>query len=826
MNSVNNSASLLTLAQVARWQRVKRLRIDATLAESWHQHGLDRVEHLSLLALGGYGRGELYPHSDIDISVVHRHKLSQKQEDSIAAFIRSLWDRGWDLGHNLLSYEQAQELAAQDLNFLTALLEARLLQGSSWNYARLQSYARSDAAFGAAKFFEAKIEERNQRWTKFYASAHTLEPNLKNSPGNLRDLHTLQWLGQKYFYSTDLKSIAHLGYLSQREWYRLRQCWRLLSWMRVAVQSLAGRADDRLLLERQQQLAEQRGQSRQELMQQYYRSVASVRALSLLLIEDWRGTIFGVRETRVPRVLRLATAGLIVRRGCLDFADQGTLRAKPELMLQVFEASLERDRDLSTNAIRLIYNHRYLVDGAFRSQPGNQASFLRIMAQPAAQLTPALRTMRRCALLPAYLPAFKRVEGALQYDLFHQYSVDAHSLRLFDKLAALAGTAPKDLAAACYQDIEDKLPLHLAMLFHDLGKGRGGEHELVGARLLQSFSRRHSLTPGQSRLAVWLVREHLQLSHYAQKSDLEDPRQLHGFIELTQANRAALKNLLVLTVVDIQATNDQLWSSWRQHMIYGFYRAVDRYLAGGEEARDGQQRLEGKYQRLLRACAELGGDQLQELWGQMPREYRRAQSVATLAAHVRTIANGAGWHLRKLPKVKQHYEFFIHQPDSDYTFARIAAALARRRLTIIKAVIHSDELGWIWDSFIVHSEHELAEQQLQEVGQSLVAALGAEQLSEPRLGALPRTSKGFRTRCELTPSGQHSLLKLTTADRSSLLAWLAYQLSQEGVSIVKAHCNTMGARVEDQLQLHQSQRPLSQKSSERILQKLSVRLDS
>ena len=782
---------------VANWQRSYKNELDSRIIQQWRSHGLDRAEHLSLLALGGYGRGELYPYSDVDLSIIHLHPLSETQQQAIGAFIRSLWDADLQIGSNVLSYDEAGKLAQQDLNFMTAVLESRLLQGSGWNFTQVQSFVRSSSCFGNADFFDAKLAERDARWAKFQSSAHSLEPNLKNSPGALRDIHTLQWIARKYLHVNNLEALVQQGYLRPDEYRKLLQCWRVLAWLRIAVHQICKRADDRLIFQRQQQIASERGWQQQQLMQLYYRTAASVRALALLLLEDWQSSIIAARPQQPQSVQQLALDGLLLRSGQIDFVDSNAISKNPGLMLQAFVSNSKYP--LSTHAIRNIYNHRFLLTENFRSQAHNQQAFLRIMSTPAEQLADILRLMQRCALLPGYLPAFKKVEGSLQYDLFHQYTVDSHSLRLFHRLRIIARQG--DLVSSVYQEITDKLPLHLAMLFHDLGKGRGGNHSDKGARLVHNFCRQHGLAEHRAELAVWLVRQHLLLSQYAQTSDPEDEHNLQRFIQFSKVDREKLNALLVLTVVDIQATNDKLWNSWRQHLIYQFYQSLKQLLLADNPPLSSQQQLKNKLHKLKALLPKQSAAKLEALWEQMPLTYKLEQSIDSLQFATQSITQGHSLQLRHLTASPEYYELFVHKADSEQIFARLAAALYQQQLEITKASLHSDSSGRIWDSLIVSSSQRLEAEQLEQIEQRISAALEGQAVQEPVLGVRPRTSASFKTRCLFKHLDSASVLVLVTADRLGLLAWLAYQLSVSGISIDKAYCNTLGNRAEDQLHL-------------------------
>ena len=804
---------------IAKWQHNYRLQIDNQLIQKWREHQLDRVDHLSLIALGGYGRAELYPYSDIDLSIVHLHPLSAKLASAVGAFVRSLWDDKLKIGSNTLSFDEARELARTDLNFMTALLEARLLQGSNWNFIGIQNFIRSAECFGGGAFLHAKIEERDQRWSKFQASTHSLEPNLKNSPGGLRDIHTLEWIARKYLHASSLEALVHQGSLGAAEHRKLKQCWRVLAWLRMGVQSIAQRSDDRLLFERQQILAAQRQQSQQELMQLYYRTAESVRALALLLLEDWQSTLTDQRPQH--KIKKLQHENLVLRDGRVDFTHSEALGHDPNLMLQAFVAHSQHA--LSTSAIRAIYNNRFLLDRSFRAQPQNQQAFLTIMAAPIEQLAPSLALMQRCALLSRYLPAFKRIAGNLQYDLFHQYSVDAHTLLLFHKLAEVQ-RQDDDAAALAYQAISDKLPLHLAMLFHDLGKGQGGDHSKVGAGIVRRFCRKHQLSAERSELITWLVEQHLTLSDYAQKSDPEDIANIQRFVDASGADREKLKNLLVLTVVDIQATNDQLWNNWRRYLIYRFYRCAEEHLLAGGKAVNAQQQLRRKRQQLAKHLAEQH-DNTAEHWRLMPEAYKLEQSIESLAFALQCLQQGKELQLRPLPASAQHYELFVHSREQAHSFARLAATLHANQLDIIKASLHSDSRGMVWDSLVVHSGYPRTTAELRRIAAQLAAALACPELAAPKLGTRARISAAFKTNCRFIQLERQTVLDLITADRSGLLAWLAHQLSLDAINIEKALCNTLAHRVEDQLYLSQNSSALDPSSIEKLERTLTSKLD-
>src|SRR5215470_17414731 len=570
--------------------------IDVVLREAWRTHHLGDHDSWALVAVGGYGRGELHPCSDIDIMLLVPEPPDAEGRSNVERLVTFFWDIGLEVGHSVRTVPECVQESAADVSVMTTLLEARQLAGNSTLVDRMRTALSPEHVWPVKDFFDAKVREQADRHTKANDTAYNLEPNVKTGPGGLRDIQTIAWVAKRHFGSDTLDGLATRGFLSVAELRRLKQAQAFLWKVRFGLHVLTGRREDRLLFDHQIRLAQTFGYEDasytlavEQFMQRYYRTVMDVSLLNELLLQLFREAILSEDES--PRPLN---ARFQVRSGSLEAVNEEVFARTPSSLLELF-ALLQQNpevRGVRASTMRAVAKNLWLIDEEFRQNPRHHRLFLEILRSPVG-VTHELRRMNTYGVLGRYIPAFGRVVGRMQYDLFHAYTVDAHTLFVVSNLRRFA--IPRydhELPAA--SRIMQSLPrteiVYLAALFHDIAKGRGGDHSELGAVDAESFCLEQGLSRYDARLVAWLVRNHLVLSITAQKQDIADPLVINEFARQV-GDETHLDYLYVLTCADVRGTNPKLWNSWKASLFHDFHDRVKRALRRGLESPIDQDQL-------------------------------------------------------------------------------------------------------------------------------------------------------------------------------------------------------------------------------------------
>jgi [protein-PII] uridylyltransferase len=555
--------------------------IDIILREAWRTQHVADGDSWALVAVGGYGRGELHPCSDIDIMLLVPAPPDAHGRGIVERLVTFLWDIGLEVGHSVRTVEECVQESTADVSVMTTLLEARQLAGSTALVARMRDALSPEHVWPVKEFFEAKVREQSERHLKAHDTAYNLEPNVKTGPGGLRDIQTIAWVAKRHFGSDTLDGLATRGFLSVAELRRLKQAQAFLWKVRFGLHVLQGRREDRLLFDHQIRLAQIFGYEDasytlavEQFMQRYYRTVMDVSLLNELLLQLFREAI--LTESEPPRPLN---ARFQVRNGSLEAVSSDVFARTPSAIMELF-VLLQQNPDIDgvrASTMRAVARNLWLVDEEFRQNPRNHRLFLEIVRSPIG-VTHELRRMNTYGVLGRYIPAFGRIVGRMQYDLFHAYTVDAHTLFVVSNLRRFA--IPRydhELPAA--SRIMQSLPkpeiAYLAALFHDIAKGRGGDHSELGGVDAEAFCLEQGLSPYDARMVAWLVRNHLELSITAQKQDIADPEVISAFAHKV-GDENHLDYLYVLTCADVRGTNPKLWNSWKASLFHDFYDRVKR----------------------------------------------------------------------------------------------------------------------------------------------------------------------------------------------------------------------------------------------------------
>jgi [protein-PII] uridylyltransferase len=806
--------------------------VDEHLKKVWAL--LDMPDSLALLAVGGYGRGELYPRSDIDLLILLPHGEQEKHEQKLQSLVSTLWDIGLEVGHSIRTIEECLQ-ESSDITVQTNLLESRLIVGDSGLATSLGT--RLASHLFPRDFFLAKQQEQERRHARYLDASYNLEPNLKESPGGLRDLQTILWISRASGLGSHWRQLAVNGLISAGEAAALGRNERLLQDLRIRLHYLSGRHEDRLLFEHQASLAAQLGietphsrQASEKLMLRYYRNRRAIEQMSSILLQALRQKLFPEAQQPEPLNARFA-----VRDKLLEARDPLLFEQEPEAILEsvLLLARHPELTDFSAPTLRALWRARLRIDAAFRRSPQNHARFLDILRQPRGVLH-SLRRMHLLGLLGRYIPAFGRISGLMQHDLFHIHTVDEHTLMVLRNLRRFAlpeHAHELPLCSRLMQDFARPEVLYIAALFHDIAKGRGGDHSKLGKKDAERFCRQHGLAREDRELVTWLVENHLVMSSTAQQQDLSDQDVIAAFAARARNDRH-LVALYLLTVADIRGTSPKVWNAWKGKLLEDLLWAARRYLAGGRIAdQAGEIRRLATEQLQLYAIAP---EVYRLLWAQLDSRYFLRHEPHEICWHTRLLAHRVNHPTpivkARLSRIGEGIQVMVYCPDRPYLFACICAFFARMNYNIMEARIYTTQHGYALDSFLVmdasetkqvyrdlmsYIEHELAQQLLK-----------TEPPALPSSGRLSRQSRQFPITPEVSlrqdDHGGH-ILSIVAGDRPGLLARITLTLSRHGIEVRHAKVNTLGGRAEDTFWLS-DRKPLTQPEQETLRAELLQQL--
>lgn len=763
-----------------------------------------------VVAVGGYGRGELFPASDVDVLVLIPALPDDATKTRLESWVQACWDAGLEIGHSIRTPEECAEEAGKDITIETALLESRQIWGNAALYDRFRQLF--SARFNPRRFVEGKLLEQKNRHNRFEDSAYKLEPNLKDSPGGLRDLHMIHWLGLAANAGGNWQALSRSGFLSRANAMRLSRVQGVLDRLRIQLHLQARRREDRLAFEYQTQLAESLGittsrhrRASELLMQRYYRAAKQVQLANEMLIPALRARV--INEPAMDRALDDEFA---LRGNTLALRDPALFEHTPAALLRAFLVAMRNSIPaFAPDMISAIWHARLKVNAAFRAAPENRAAFLAILREPHG-VTWALRAMARYGILGRYLPAFGRISGQMQHDGFHIYTVDEHTLAVLRNVrrftvAEFAHEYP--LASRLISGFDKPELLILAALFHDIAKGRGGDHSQLGMRDARTFCRSHDLPREDVELVAWLVREHLSMSRTAQKEDLSDPEVIETFASKVGDLRH-LDALYILTVADIRGTSPKVWNAWKGKLLEDLYHATRARLTGEARATGGISEIQSD----ARARLALYGIQpkaADALWRHLDESYFLRFDAADIAWHARMLWQkpGTGQPIvrARLSPAGEGIQVLVYCPDMPDLFARVCGFFARNQFSVVEARIHTTRHGYALDSFQVLDDGRRDVHYrdfLQFMEHELVAELDPAHPPAPvPVGRYSRRLRHFPIQPEIElqhdERGRYHVLSLTCGDRAGLLHGIAQVFQQHGIALYSAKIHTLGERVED-----------------------------
>ncbi len=819
--------------------------VDIALRAAWKSHAGRYAEDLALVAVGGYGRGELHPCSDIDIMVLLPKSDSAAWQPDIERFLALLWDIGLEVGHSVRSIDDCQSESLADISVATTLFEARLLAGPESLFAGMRRALAPDRLWSSQDFFEAKVKEQTERHHRYFDTAYNLEPNVKSSPGGLRDIQTIGWVAKRHFGTETLDELIAHGFLTREELRKLKAGQNFLWKVRFGLHVLTGRREDRLLFDYQIKLAKLFGYEDasftlavEQLMQKYYRTVMDVSLLNEMLLQLFREAILTQSAPPLP-----INARFQIRNDYLEVTHPDVFARHPSALLELFVLLQQNPqlRGVRAETIRLIGTHVTLIDEEFRQNPRHHRLFMEILCAPVG-VTHELRRMNLYGVLGRYIPAFGRVVGRMQYDLFHAYTVDAHTLFVVSNLRRFAIPKFNDEFPAMSQ-IMQSLPrqelAYLAALFHDIAKGRGGDHSELGAVDAEAFCLEQGLGRYEARLVAWLVRNHLILSITSQKKDISDPEVIRDFAQRV-GDQTHLDYLYVLTVADVRGTNPKLWNAWKARLIEEFYERTKRALRRGLETPVDQEELVRDTQASAREkMPELSREQIDRVWSQWTEAYFLRYSPEEIAWHTTLLAARPAEGDKPLVAIRQFGErggtaVLTYTPRRLHSFARTTAVLDQMGLNVVDARLISSANGFSLETYVVLEDSGTVineASRIAEIERGLGRALQAPEdapLAVTRRA--PRQVRMFSTPTQVNFSldarNHRTILELVAADRPGLLSEVGKVFRAERVAINGAKIMTVGERAEDVFYITETDgSQLQERSFQRVKDALIRALD-
>ncbi len=790
--------------------------IDVMLQHLWMANGFMDQPQTTMVAVGGYGRRELHPASDIDLMILLTEPPDEECRELLSAFITKLWDIGLEVSHSVRTLDECLEEAQRDLTVITNLIESRFLSGNEALYLQLQSCISPERMWSSREFFVAKLEEQRKRYLKFGDTSHRVEPNLKEGRGGLRDIHTISWVTLREYGTFSLQELYEKHLLEYDEFEILREGRAFLWKIRFALHELANRKEDRLLFDYQRTLARTFGYTDdtnnaavEAFMQRYYRTITELERLSEMLMGIFREKIL----TLYPPPPEMLGEWYQKRGSLISVNSPDVFVLYPTALLEIFLLLQMTPgvTGLTPHTIRLIRHNLHRIDAGFRQQSRHRQLFIQMLRQPKG-ITMVMRLMNRYGILAAYIPAFSNIVGRMQYDLFHMYTVDEHTLfvlRNLRRYSTTEGAQELPFCAEVFKTLRNPELLYVAGLFHDIAKGRHGDHSELGAIDAFNFCREHSLNLHDASLVRWLVRNHLLMSMTAQRKDLSDPLVIQEFAEKV-ASQSRLDGLFLLTIADIRGTNPKLWNGWKQALLHELYNSTRNLLRNRTFlSRESAMLVEEKRQAALEQLLPEGFKEsaCRALWEQFGGDYHLQHSVESVVWHTRHILR-QGTENPTLIQIRRTLSgssnvIFVYTRDRDDLFSRVVASMEQLNLNIVQARVVSTTDGY--DLYTLHILGPLNQvvtdtDEMQHIVETLRLNLEREKPLRP-VHRKPRILRNFNVPTRITfsqhPEKELTLMEINAGDMPGLLSRLGESMDGLGIRVHNARINTLGEQAQD-----------------------------
>ncbi|MDD1795238.1 bifunctional uridylyltransferase/uridylyl-removing protein GlnD [Enterovibrio sp. ZSDZ42] len=788
---------------------------DDLLARLWQHFNFHRHPNLALVAVGGYGRRELHPLSDIDLLILSEGGIDKDYQRRISEFVTLLWDLKLEVGHAVRTLKECIDVGLDDLTVATNLQEARLLCGGERIYHELKTQIHSEQFWPSAKFFDAKVKEQKERHARYHDTAYNLEPDIKSSPGGLRDIHTLSWIARRHFGATSLREMSKYGFLTDAEFRELDECQTMLWRIRFALHLELRRYDNRLTFSHQPSVAETlsyKGDGNRGIelmMKDFYRTLGRVSELNKMLIRLFEIAIQDEPNSKKIEVL----SDDFQRRGRqIEARKPALFQARPETIIDMFlhianDKSIE---SISAPTLRQLRTARRRLNRFLCDIPEAKEKFIDLTRHPNA-LHKAFSLMHKHGVLSAYLPQWSQIVGQMQFDLFHAYTVDEHTIRLLKHINSYSQEENRDKHPICcdvYPRLAKPELLLLAAMFHDIGKGRGGDHSVIGAEEAYAFCIEHDFSRPEANLVSWLVGNHLLMSVTAQRRDIYDPEVITEFAQKVR-DEERLDYLICLTVADINATNPELWNSWKRTLLAELYYSTQKALRRGlENPPDMRERIRHN-QHLASALLRKHGHtprDIELLWQRFKADYFLRHTHKQIAWHSEHILN----HSTDEPLVlvsknatRGGTEIFVYSQDKASLFARVVASLDKKNLSVQDAQIMTSKDGFALDTFMVLDANNdaISLDRHEKIREGVTNALMQDGAITIPVRRAPRKLMAFNVKTQVTflptRTGRRTLLELVALDTPGLLARVGAVLARQNVSLQAAKITTIGERAED-----------------------------
>ncbi|MCZ6669246.1 MAG: [protein-PII] uridylyltransferase [Gammaproteobacteria bacterium] len=778
----------------------------------------DKNTEYSLVAVGGYGRCELLPGSDIDLMILMEKKSGKALQQQLSEFLTLLWDIGLEVGHSVRTIKDCVREGKADVTVITNMIESRLIYGNEKLYAGFQKAIAPNKMWSSRKFFEAKLEEQQNRHLRYNDTAYNLEPNIKEGPGGLRDIQIIGWVAKRHFGAKSFQELVEHEFITEAEYELLSASQDHLWKVRFALHQLAGRREDRLLFDYQKQLATEFGFESgehnlaiEQFMQQYYRTIMELERLSEMLLQIFREEIL---LTAAQKKVTVINDRFLLRNRFIEVSHADVFKQHPPALVELFLliSTHEQCEGVTASTIRLVREHLYLVDDSFRNNDEINHLFMQLMSAPAG-VTHQMRRMNSYGFLARYIPAFGKITGRMQYDLFHAYTVDQHTIFVIRNLRRFALEKHEDEFPFCnlvFSKLENPCLLYLAALFHDMAKGRGGDHSLLGAEEATQFCLQHKLNRKEIRIVSQLVRDHLLMSVTAQRKDISDPDVVRDFARQI-GSMNMLNYLYLLTVADIRSTNPKLWNSWKDALLKQLYTATKHVIRLGiDNAPDIEDIIQENRDAAFEAMADLpySRDQINAICEDLPGDYFLRHHPLEIKWHINTILGNPGRQTLvnvRQTRVTKTTKVFVYCDESSNVFSQVTGTLGALGLSILNAEIFTTKNDKVMDTFIIqdHNNEAVTDPEIiHHIEESLIQALKSNSIYARETNKrTPRRLKAFNRPTEIHFEqdflNSRTVMEISAMDRPGLLSTIANVIATLHINIMHAKISTLGEKVDD-----------------------------
>jgi len=820
---------------------------DKLLVHAWKLFFNDNThKHLALIAVGGYGRGELHPASDIDLLLLLK-KPTKEINEAISQFITFLWDIGLEVGHSVRTVKECATEAKNDITVATNIQESRLLIGSGKLFEKQKLKCSPKKIWPSNKFFQAKREEQKKRHERFHDSAYNLEPNIKEGPGGLRDIQMIGWVAKRHFGVDTLKQLIEHGFLTTEEYNDLNAGQAFLWRVRYGLHLINNRREDRLLFDHQRKLAKQFGYNDthkslavEVFMKQYYRTIMDLSRLNEMLLQLFEEEILlaGKKTKVIPINNRFQSIN-----GYLEVIDDSIFKSYPFALLEAFLllAQNPKLKGVRSNTIRLMRSHRYLINSSFRADIRCRSLFIEFFKQSHG-ITHELRRMNRYGILAAYIPVFEKIVGQMQHDLFHVYTVDEHTIMLIRNLRRF--TVPEfsnefPLCSELINTLPKQEVILIAALFHDIAKGRGGEHSTLGALDAIEFSKQHDLSQYDTNLIAWIIRNHLLMSSTAQKKDISDPDIIYEFANQV-GDITRLKYLYLLTVADIRATSDTVWNSWKDSLLKDLYFSTRDVLRRGLQSPILRSELVAENKRLAMEVLSQHYDDtaINTIWNKSDDDYFIRHTISEITWQTDSILTATDKNIViSFQHSKQHnvISLFVHTAAFSGLFSIVTSILEYFKLDIIEARIIESKFGYAFNTYHIKNQTDepIAESICNEISVTMHEYIKLKKRMQETATSgsfITRQEKHFQFPTKVffdnTISEDLTIMTVTSSDNTGILSQLAMLIDQQKINIIAAKIATYGERIEDIFSItNQNTEKLSDTEQQHLREKIIAQLD-